>query len=59
MSAAATKTFKLTQLNKKQVHAMALENLKRHLELKSAGEQSAPDSCCGCSISSSGQQHKH
>jgi hypothetical protein len=43
MSAAPSRTSKLTQLSKKQVHAMALENLKRHLELKSAGEQSTPD----------------
>jgi len=39
----ATRTSKLEQLNKKQVHAMALDNLKQYLELKGSGEQSAPD----------------
>ena len=43
MSTAPTKKFKLTQLDKKQVHAMALDNLKQHLELKSTGEQSNAD----------------
>ena len=43
MPTAPSRTAKLKQLNKNQVHAMALENLKRHLELKGSGEQSAPD----------------
>jgi hypothetical protein len=43
MSAVPSRSAKLEQLNKKQVHAMALENLKQHLELKGSGEKSAPD----------------
>jgi hypothetical protein len=40
MSAIPSRASKLDQLNKKQVHAMALENLKQHLELKGSGEKS-------------------
>ena len=43
MSAVPSRSAKLEQLNKKQVHAIALENLKQHLELKGSGEKSAPD----------------
>jgi hypothetical protein len=43
MSAIPSRTSKIEQLNKKQVHAMALENLKQHLELKGSGEKSTPD----------------
>jgi hypothetical protein len=35
MSAVPSRTAKLEQLNKKQVHAMALENLKQHVKLSS------------------------
>lgn len=38
-----SRNLKLEQLTKKQVHAMALENLKQHLQLKASGEKSSPE----------------
>ena len=43
MPASRIRNLKFKQLNKKQVHAMALDSLKEHLELKSPGKKSSPE----------------